>query len=369
MSDRMTAKERLLGVLRGDPIDRVPISTYELVGWNPNLWENQQPSYHRLMELIRAKTDCMYLMGFPRRNKMEDVTTERWDEGISHYTRTILHTPKGDLTMMGRKDDGVNTTWHPERLLKTDEDVERFLSIPYEFEPPDMDRFHEAQEHLGERGIMLGSVADPICRVAELFRFEEFMMRAFYQPEQIIALLDAVAPRIYEHLDYILAHGAGPLIRIVGPEYVTAPYLPPAYFERFVVEYDRPMIERLHDYGCYARIHCHGRIRDVLPMMVDLEMDALDPVEGPPSGDISLAEVKAFCGDRVCLMGNLQLRDLEIATEAEMREIIREMIAAGKPGGRYVILPTAAPYDVPLAAQTERNYEVFIETALEYGRY
>ena len=40
-----------------------------------------------------------------------------------------------------------------------------------------------------------------------------------------------------------------------------------------------------------------------------------------------------------------------------------------KKGGRYVIMPTAAPINVPLSPITERNYGIFIEAALKYGNY
>ena len=358
-----------MAVMRHEPVDRVPISGHELVGWNPNLWENQLPSYNRLMDVIRAKTDCLYLSGIPMRNTLEEVTRENWDEGQQHWTRTTVHTPRGDLRMVHRRDEHVNTTWRIERLLKTDEDIERYLSIPFEMEPPDMAPFLQAKEHLGDRGIMLVSIADPICVVSELFRFEDFIMRAFFEPDQISRMLEVVAPRQYAFLDAILAGGAGPLIRIVGPEYVTAPYLPPELFRRFVLDYDRPMVERIHSYGRFARVHCHGRIRQVLDMIVEMGTDALDPVEAPPSGDISLAEVKARYGDQLCLMGNLQIRDIELATPEQMERIVRETMEAGKPGGGFVIMPTAAPINTTLPPKAEANYMVFIETALRYGRY
>jgi uroporphyrinogen-III decarboxylase len=155
---------------------------------------------------------------------------------------------------------------------------------------------------------------------------------------------------------------------VVGAEYVTPPYLPPRLFERFVVRYTAPMIQRIHAHGAYARLHCHGRIRQVLPMIAEMGVDALDPVEAPPSGDITLAEVKRLYGDRLCLMGNLQLRDLETASAEEMAAIVQETLAAGMPGGGFVIMPTAAPINADLSPVTERNYRIFIETALEYGR-
>ena len=57
----MNSRERLLKCIRHEPIDRVPISTYELVGWNNDAWENKEPSYRKLMNAIREYTDCVYM--------------------------------------------------------------------------------------------------------------------------------------------------------------------------------------------------------------------------------------------------------------------------------------------------------------------
>jgi hypothetical protein len=60
---------------------------------------------------------------------------------------------------------------------------------------------------------------------------------------------------------------------------------------------------------------------------------------------------------------------LERGTPAEVERAVRECMVAAKPGGRYVIMPTAAPIGVPLARQTEDNYVRFIDTALQCGQY
>jgi len=51
----MNSRERLLNVLEGNPTDRVPISTYELCGFNSNSFENNESSYRNLMEYIRIQ--------------------------------------------------------------------------------------------------------------------------------------------------------------------------------------------------------------------------------------------------------------------------------------------------------------------------
>jgi len=379
-------RERLLNVIQHKEVDRVPISTYELVGYNPDSWENKAPSYRRLMDYIREKTDCMYMWGVSRANtpkkellltregrmntlEEEILSVEEWIEGNSTFVRKTYHTPKGDLTTLSRTDEGIHTSWKIEPLLKTNEDIERYLSIPYEFEEPDISDFFIAQERLGEKGIILVSIADPVCTVSELFEFGDFMVRALTQKEKIIELLEVEAERHYQFLEYLLKNGVGPLFRICGPEYVTEPYLSPPYFGEFVIRYDKPIIDVIHEYGCFARFHCHGRLANVLDMIAAMEPDALDPIEAPPSGDITLGEVKRRYGDNICLMGNIQLRDLEYQTPEGIDRIVCEAMKAAKPGGGYVIMPTAAPINIPLWERTERNYFQFIDSALKYGQY
>jgi hypothetical protein len=98
-----------------------------MVGWNFDSWENQQPAYRNLRQLIRDKTDCLYMMGFPAANRAPKTTVTKRSEGPKHVVRTVLHTPRGDLMATQYQLPDLNTVWRTERLLKTDEDVDRFV--------------------------------------------------------------------------------------------------------------------------------------------------------------------------------------------------------------------------------------------------
>ena len=71
----------------------------------------------------------------------------------------------------------------------------------------------------------------------------------------------------------------------------------------------------------------------------------------------------------MCICGNLQLKLLEYGSREDVAQAVRNCMAAAKEGGGYIIMPTAAPINVPLAKKTEENYLCFIETALELGEY
>ncbi len=365
----MTSRERILRACRREPVDRVPISTYELVGWNGKAWENGEPSYRRLMDAIREKTDCIYAAGLDWKGPPHpERHTETWTEGTSRLTRTVWRTPGGDLTTLQRVDPDVHTVWTLEHLLKTVDDIELYLSLPHEPPEPVMRRFYREQGELGERGVMMLSVSDPVCEAAELFEMGRFLVHAITEPDAIGRLLDAIHERQMVALRRILDNDVRDVIfRICGPEYATPPYLSPEYFRRFVTPYLTEIIAEIRKGGAFARTHCHGRIGRVLDQMVEAGSQGLDPVEPPPDGDITLGEVKGLYGDRLCLFGNIELRELETSDPDRIEHLVRTAIEEGAAGGGFVLMPTAAPINVPLSPRTEENYLRSIEAGLKYG--
>ena len=81
-----------------------------------------------------------------------------------------------------------------------------------------------------------------------------------------------------------------------------------------------------------------------------------------------MAGVKA-AAPKICLLGGIELKYLEATDEKYVEQLVRKTIEQGKPGGRFIIMPTACPINIPLADKTRRNYFRFIETALECGAY
>jgi uroporphyrinogen decarboxylase len=199
--------------------------------------------------------------------------------------------------------------------------------------------------------------------------FGEYTVWAMTETEHFAGTVAAMHERCMENLRRMLDVNVVDLYRICGPEYATPPYLPPDSFNRFVVPYVSEMVDLVHSKGAKARLHCHGKIGQVLDMILETGSDGIDPCEAPPDGDITLSEVKKRVGTRMSVFGNLELKLLERGTEEDVEEAVKECMRAAKEGGGYVIMPTAGPINTPLAKKTEDNYLQFIDAALKYGRY
>ena len=367
----MNARERLLRSFRHEPVDRVPISTYELVGWNPDAWENSEPSYLHLMDQIRERTDCLLMSGPEWIEPAKPFRTiNTWREGSSVFTRTKLQTTTGTLEQLQREDDAIHTVWTLEHFLKEAEDIQAYLDLPYE--PPQvcLNQFDEKARQLGEHGLMMLSVPDPICEAADLFSMADFLVLARTETDQIKYFLDALYERQQEKLRQILAHDVRDVVvRICGPEYATPPYLPPELFRELVTVYLLPVCRQIRDAGAIPRIHCHGRIGAVIDQFAETDALAIDPLEPPPDGDIELGEIKRRYGRKFCLMGNIELRELENSNPERIDQLVRQAMEAAKAGGGFILMPTAAPINIPLSPRTEANYLQMIDSAHAYGQY
>ncbi|HCS74048.1 MAG TPA: hypothetical protein DIW17_09250 [Clostridiales bacterium] len=371
----MDSNERLLKVLNGEPVDRVPISTYELCGYNSLSFENQEPSYKGLMDYIRKYTDCICMWN-PASNDNAALSSYSIDvkqdrKMISGFTITneVIYAPKGKLSRTIKVFDNVYTQWTTEHLCKDINDVDIYLSIPFEPLSYDYSDLERVKKEVGNHGILMSSLADPVCTAMELMEFGDATVWALTETDHFGKTIREIHNRTMVNLEQMLKGGVVELYRICGPEYLTPPYLPPSYFKQFVVPYVREMTEMIQSYDGKVRIHSHGRIGKVLDYIKDIGADAIDPCEGPPDGDIPLKEVKRLVGDQMCIFGNIQLKLLENGTTDQVRSYVKDCMEAAKEGGHYVIMPTAAPINVPLSPRTEDNYKAFISASLEYGSY
>ena len=367
----MTSKERLLRCIRHQPVDRVPISTYELVGWNMEAWENKETSYKALMDAIREYSDCIYMYNSGVR-EIPNPCSEliEWNEGDSYYQKRVFHTKDGSLETLHRRDEGVHTEWTLKHMLEELEDIDKYLSMPYEPSLFNAAEFYEKRDQLGDKGLLMISLDDPICVAAELFEMGDFLMLAMTEQDKIKYFLDALHERQMATLKELLQHDVKDTIfRICGPEYATPPYLPPRLFYDYVTCYLIETCKKIKEAGGIPRIHCHGKIGKVIEQFALTDAEALDPVEPPPDGDMELSAIKAMYGEKFCLFGNIELRELEYSNRERIDFLVKSAINDAGEGSGFVLMPSSAPMNVPLSPKTEENYMQLFESAYKYGRY
>jgi uroporphyrinogen decarboxylase len=162
------------------------------------------------------------------------------------------------------------------------------------------------------------------------------------------------------------AIGLGADVIVSGDDYAhrNAPIMSPAHFRQFVLPYLARTVEAAHEMGVPYIKHTDGNIWSLLEDMVEVGIDAIDPLE--PLAGMDIGKVKQKFGDRVAVVGNLDCgKLLPYATPAEVEEAVKETLAKAAPGGGHIL---ASSNSIHPAVKPE-NYKAMAEAGKKWGRY
>jgi uroporphyrinogen decarboxylase len=114
-------------------------------------------------------------------------------------------------------------------------------------------------------------------------------------------------------------------------------------FREFVAPYLKRLIDVCHGGGVKFMAHSCGAIRPVIPELIGLGIDILDPVQVTAEG-MDPAGLKRDFGDRLAFHGGISTqRTLPFGTPEDVRRAVRETVAALGAGGGYIL---AATHDI-----------------------
>lgn len=374
MAASLSPRERVYRTIQGKPVDRVPIGPP--VPWSPLQAQRQgwmaHPNYTQVADLcaqycdaaVRAPGlhfDRAFLSVAPRfrESRAEKVNGRRV---VTH----IVHTPDGDLQRVDQTEEGVNTSWNTEPLLKDKQDLERILSVPYEFEPPDLKPYFDLLERVGDRAYVEVGVSSPVVCASAMMDFTQYLEWVVAERETVDRLMRVIFERIQERLEYILKNGVTPIFWVGGSEQATPPMMSPQLYDELVVAYESRMFDMIHHYGGHVHIHCHGKVSGVLEKMIAMGADMLDPVEPPPQGDITISEAKRRAAGRLTLMGNIEFAELEFATQDKIDARVKEAICSVRKD--HTLLYPSATAITGLSERHRDNATQYIRSGLDYGR-
>jgi len=364
----MTRKSRMFAAFRREPVDRAPFSTYNL---HPFARAHaDDPSYADVLDLVLEKSGMLCKVGVGKKARDADqdqagrveVATET--QGDNVITTRTMHTPKGDMRSVSAKPEG-QPSMVIEHFIKTDEDIDRYMSIPLQPATYEASAAMEIDDKLDGRGVAYVGYPDPMHKAAALFDFNDFAVRCITDIGPILKLIDFKFELIQEDLKHRLAacEGRDFLFYTDGPEICTPPMMPPAIFAKLVTPYERKLIRMIHDAGFLASIHCHGRVRSVIDEVIKTGADVLEPIEPPDQGDMTLSELLDKADGRLCVMGHIQDQEIYYAAPGFMTQRVEAIarVANGRTG--YVMTPTCTPFQHPATDTYLRNYTEWIEAA------
>jgi hypothetical protein len=358
----MTRRERLIRCYRHEEMDRPAV--YTRVGYPQN-----DPTYDRLKAFMNANTELKGGWSSSLLDSQPAVTTvvEPYNADFSRRVE-VMDTPAGPLRRTHlvslRGQPGLHETY----FINTPEDAERYLSLPMPAVGGDLTPFARAEAAIGDTGLVETSLGfNPGGYTAELCGSENFAMLSLTDRDLVHRLCERRMTILLNRVKYLLKNGIGPYFSTAGQEYVVPPLHGPADFADFNVRYDKPILDAIHEAGGRLHVHCHGPIRSVFQMFVDLGVDVLHPIEPPPQGNLEIAEAKAMARGRMCLEGNIQINRMYEATPDEIREETAKLIRDAFDDRRGLIVsPSASPYIRGEGERCFEQYRAMVETVLNW---
>ena len=278
----------------------------------------------------------------------------------------VAHVLSGDATVLHRDDyslysgerevtwaaegEGVITTW------------EQFEQFPWpSADEIDLAHIEAVAALLPEKMRIVAIIGKIFTATWMLMGFEGFGYACAYQPGLVAAMFQRVGEIQYQVCQRCLQ------IPQVAALWMSDDI---AYGQGMMVN---PRILREHLFPWYAKLgrelnaagipyiyHSDGDLWPVMDDILACGFNALHPIE-PKAMDSR--ELKAKLGDRLCLLGNIELDRLSRGTPEEVTEMVRRNIAdLAQDGGYCVGSSNSVTYYVPL-----ENYVAMIEAGLKYG--
>lgn len=143
----------------------------------------------------------------------------------------------------------------------------------------------------------------------------------------------------------------------------SGPMINPRQLEELFGDHYRRIVETAHSTGMKMIVHSCGNVTSLLEWFADCGFDGVHPLE--PTAGMTLSETKEIVGDRMCVMGNLDITHILVdATREEVFEAVRQAISDAGRGGGYILAPDHSHPGISV-----ERLRWMVEAVQQYGRY
>ena len=224
--------------------------------------------------------------------------------------------------------------------------------------------YSKVQRDFGDRIFIFGmfsgglfeitSQAMGFDRFAVAIRKEKAFMKRFikFYEDLYCVMIEAFADAGLPGMMYTddLAYRSGPMVN-------------PRLYDELYGDAYRHLTETAHSLGMKITIHSCGNVYPLLDWFADCGFDGVHALE--PTAGVELAKAKEMAGDRLCLMGNIDITHILVdASKEEVFEAVRQAIREAGKGGGYIVAPTNSHPDMNL-----ERLRWMVEATDKYGHY
>lgn len=331
----MNGKERIITALELKEPDCVPlyihgINEAPIIGIGKHLTSGlPEPRDFRLMnDLEKLKlVDTLFLIH--EHFDIDGMTTFE----IGHETRVDdLHVKDGFRVVYKLSEHGIPVPCgHP---VKTLDELKEFK--PPKPRPEDLGLLHLAVDRFKGQKAIFWLMRGSFVRSWRLVGMANLLMAMVENPDFVHALAQMMLEFNLAQLDLLAEAGLDVLVIEDDIASTLGPLISPAHFKTFVNAYNRQIVDKAHAKGLKVVRHSDGNLWPLMDILLETGYDGINPLE--PQAGMTLKRVKEYCGDRICLLGNIDCVDLlPSGTPDQVEQAVIEAIDHGGKGGGLII--------------------------------
>ena len=194
--------------------------------------------------------------------------------------------------------------------------------------------------------------------VSRLMGYEGLCIKLFDDPKLVKAVADRVGGLIEEYDRRLLQlDGVSAIFQGEDFGYNTQTLIAPDDIRRYFLPWHKKFASQCHEKGIPYYMHSCGAVDDVMNDLI--EVVGIDGKHSYQDAVLPVWEAKKKYGDRICVLGGVDVHKLTSCGEADLRRYVRKVIDACAPGGRFAL---GAGNSIPSYIPVE-NYLVMLDEA------
>lgn len=219
------------------------------------------------------------------------------------------------------------------------------------------------KESHGKGKFLLFSCGCGYGALQNYMKSEQILAAMAEDPEWIREMITATAELIIVTADLMLKNGfkfdGAFLWNDMG--YKNGLLFSPETYKKTHYHADRLLFEYFRSKGMKVILHSDGNVAEIIPTLIELGLDCIQPLEAKAGMDI--IALKAKFGDRIALMGGMDVQSMAGCEPAKMEEEIKNRLEAVKKNGGYIYHSDhSVPANVPF-----RQYCKIMELVKKHG--
>lgn len=314
----MNRKERVLAALKREPVDRIPRGELAIEG---RFIENFLADVETPMSPLGKEIYVRKAL------EMDFINIHEFPKTLLGYAEDgypIYQSPYGDI---------FKETPHSFQLLKPAlediEDVEEYQTADLSVATSHLLEFYKANTDL----FLISQINGPVSALDWALGMEDYMCYCMTDPELVAQFAEKIMAFEVGRAKMFLDKGAEAILITDDIAFNTGLLLPPDTMKLVAFPFYKKVIQEIKEYKDVPVIfHSDGYLADVLQDIVDCGFDAIQSLQ--PSAGMDIEKVKQEFGNKLCLIGNVDLNYLlPFGTPKEVKKEVKDLADKAGPDG------------------------------------